>query len=155
MSFSSDRHPVARKRHGCAWCHEWIDVGERHYHYTGKWEGEFQDWRMHEECADSHQSETYEGEICEGPHPRGLTCAEKEEAQLKLAKEVQEAISDELEEKGVPKELIAKVAADDIALMIVRDIFEEAIYAEEQRVAELRTKAIEAGKAKSAKSSTA
>lgn len=148
MSFAKNRHVVARKAHFCAWCKTEIAVGELHYQFTGKWEGEFQDWRMHDVCTDAHQSETDEGEICEEAHPRGLTCDQRDEARRKLAKEVQEAILDEMREKGVPEELVAKVASDDIGLIVVRDLFEEAIYTEDQRLSGLREKAIEAGKAK-------
>ncbi len=42
--------PVAAKDHRCEWCGETITKGEKHAHYKGKWEGEFQDWRMHREC---------------------------------------------------------------------------------------------------------
>jgi hypothetical protein len=42
--------PVARKDHRCVWCGESIQKGNKHAHFSGKWDGEFQDWRMHREC---------------------------------------------------------------------------------------------------------
>lgn len=43
-------HPVGRKAYRCEWCYEQIPQGEQHAHYVGVWEGEWQNWRMHEEC---------------------------------------------------------------------------------------------------------
>jgi len=34
----------------CAWCGESIQSGSLHTHNYGRWQGEKQDWRMHEEC---------------------------------------------------------------------------------------------------------
>ena len=42
--------PTAAKAHRCEWCGETIPKGEKHAHFAGKWDGEFQDWRMHSEC---------------------------------------------------------------------------------------------------------
>ncbi len=59
--FGEATHPKAAKEHRCIWCGEAIPKGERHAHYVGKWQGEFQDWRMHSECyedsADSWELE--------------------------------------------------------------------------------------------------
>jgi hypothetical protein len=49
-NFTRGEWPTARKRHCCIWCGEPIPVGEKHYHYTGRWGDEWQDWRMHREC---------------------------------------------------------------------------------------------------------
>lgn len=48
--FSNYRYPVARKQHKCEWCGESIPVGEKHFQFTGVWESEWQNWRMHQEC---------------------------------------------------------------------------------------------------------
>jgi hypothetical protein len=48
--FNENSWVVARKPHRCIWCYEQIEIGESHTRYVGSWEGEFQDWRMHEEC---------------------------------------------------------------------------------------------------------
>lgn len=50
--FGNTSHPVASKDHRCQWCGDPILIGERHARYVGKWEGDFQDWRMHTECMD-------------------------------------------------------------------------------------------------------
>ena len=50
--FGDIRYPTARKPHHCHWCGERILVGERHPQFVGKWEGDFQNWRMHAECYD-------------------------------------------------------------------------------------------------------
>ena len=95
-SFGQARTPRARKPHYCAWCHVTIEVGERHFYFFGRWEGELQDWRMHLECEDAHQRETYEGEICENRHDRARTCDEMESERRKLAKELGEEIQERL-----------------------------------------------------------
>ena len=62
--FGEVRHPVAAKEHRCEWCGEPIPKGEKHAHFVGKWENEFQNWRMHYECHD-YADDT----ICEGFTP--------------------------------------------------------------------------------------
>lgn len=51
--FGETTHPKAAKDHRCEWCGETILKGEKHVRFTGKWEGEFQDWRMHYECHEA------------------------------------------------------------------------------------------------------
>jgi hypothetical protein len=48
--FGEAKHPTAAKDHRCEWCGEPIPKGARHAHFVGKWEGDFQNWRMHSEC---------------------------------------------------------------------------------------------------------
>ena len=56
--FGDISHPVAHKSHRCAWCGEAIvsetgilrPIRLRHVKFSGKWSGEFQNWRMHSEC---------------------------------------------------------------------------------------------------------
>jgi hypothetical protein len=43
-----------RKPHRCEWCGQRIEVGANAYHYKGMYDGEWQDWRMHEECQDDY-----------------------------------------------------------------------------------------------------
>lgn len=59
--FGDTTWPVARKDHRCEWCGETIPKAEKHAHFVGKWDGEFQNWRMHNECYtesnDNHELE--------------------------------------------------------------------------------------------------
>jgi hypothetical protein len=55
MSFNHATWPVGRKDYRCEWCGQNIPKGEKHYHYVGIWEGDFQNWRMHVECQDDCQ----------------------------------------------------------------------------------------------------
>lgn len=70
--------PVARKRHRCAWCGEWIEVGEKHSKYVGKFEGDFQSWRVHDECKNYYEHLTaIDDRLCDegfrpGDHSRGF-----------------------------------------------------------------------------------
>lgn len=48
--FGDLTHPVARRSHLCEWCERTIEKGQRHCQYRGKWQGEWQNWRMHEDC---------------------------------------------------------------------------------------------------------
>jgi hypothetical protein len=148
MGFGDGGHPVAKKTHPCIWCNEPIVIGERHFKYVGEWEGEFQNWRMHSDCLDAHQRETFDGEICDSAHQRGRTCEEKEAAQRKLAKDVNEVVADLLREKGVPGDVLDLIHRQNVGSIVVRDLFLESIYDEERRVQESRRKAIEAGKKK-------
>lgn len=43
--------PTARKAHRCFWCGESILKGEKHSKVAGKFEGEFQSIRLHNECS--------------------------------------------------------------------------------------------------------
>lgn len=48
-------HPKARKAYICDMCCEVIPKTEVHAHFTGKWNGDWQDWRAHEECNKAYQ----------------------------------------------------------------------------------------------------
>jgi len=62
--------PVARKEHRCEACWGPIPKGERHAQANGMWGGEFQHWRMHEECyADFHAENPFGGEFAPGDAP--------------------------------------------------------------------------------------
>lgn len=45
------------KPHSCAACFAAIAKGEKHYHFKGKWGGDWQDWRMHWECFEAYSEE--------------------------------------------------------------------------------------------------
>jgi hypothetical protein len=48
--FGNTAKHKARKEHRCEWCGEVILKDTMFWQFTGRWEGEFQNWRMHEEC---------------------------------------------------------------------------------------------------------
>jgi hypothetical protein len=56
----SSERPVARKEHKCDWCAEKIKKGEQYYTYTGKYDGEFQSIKMHNECYEAMRREASE-----------------------------------------------------------------------------------------------
>lgn len=65
------------KVHRCAWCPFPIEIGTTHLKFVGRWNNEFQNWRIHLECREPlEKSELHEdmGEICFGPHARGGKC---------------------------------------------------------------------------------
>jgi hypothetical protein len=61
--FGEPKKVVGRKDYRCAWCGQKIAKGEKHTHFVGMWDSEWQDWRMHSECdADSLK----ENEVTDG-----------------------------------------------------------------------------------------
>lgn len=48
---------VPRKPHRCEWCGEPIAVGEECKRYHGMWQGDWQNWYMHFECAEVYGEE--------------------------------------------------------------------------------------------------
>ncbi len=48
--FFNYTYPKAAKDYRCEWCGETILKGEKHTHGSGAWEGDWQNWRMHNEC---------------------------------------------------------------------------------------------------------
>lgn len=72
-------HTVAKpkKDHPCAWCDERIKVGESHSKYVGHHNGDFQNWRVHEDCFEPMHEATERSmnrEICDCGHKRGAKC---------------------------------------------------------------------------------
>lgn len=64
--FGNVSYPVGRKDYRCEWCGQWIPTGEKHAHFVCKWEGDFQNWRMHLEC---HDDANESGELTDGFMP--------------------------------------------------------------------------------------
>lgn len=60
--FGASRKLIGKKDHQCVWCGQIIPKGEEHCHYKGKFDGEWQDWRMHPECFAVHDSADYNGD---------------------------------------------------------------------------------------------
>ena len=63
QNLSNSKWRVARKDHRCAACRRKIPKGELHYHFWGRWEGEWQDWRTHAECHEA-RDKSGEEEVC-------------------------------------------------------------------------------------------
>ena len=61
--FGETEWPVARKRHRCEWCGQDILQGSKHARFAGRWDSEWQRWRMHSECYDDA---SMRGELSEG-----------------------------------------------------------------------------------------
>jgi hypothetical protein len=59
MDFGEGKEIVARKQHRCEWCLKPIERKEKHYHFKGKWDGDWQDWRMHLTCYADADSDPY------------------------------------------------------------------------------------------------
>lgn len=74
-NFGEMLHPVARKDHVCIMCFGPIPKGEVHVHYKGMWDGEWQDWRAHDECDSAFQDEPYSYE--DGFTPGGAEMPER------------------------------------------------------------------------------
>lgn len=73
------RNQVARKEHWCTWCKtNTIKRGTEYVAYVGRWEGDFQYWKMHLECLEAFEDirDQCEGFICENPHDVGAYCDE-------------------------------------------------------------------------------
>lgn len=73
MSVCDYYYPKARKDHKCLWCGEMILKGEIHTQFKGLWQGDWQNWRMHNECIVPCGKDTdYDEGIEEYVHKRGL-----------------------------------------------------------------------------------
>ena len=54
--FGESKWVIGRKRHRCEYCFGPIPKGERHIHHGGMYDGEWQNWRMHEECHEDYDA---------------------------------------------------------------------------------------------------
>lgn len=52
-AFYTHSDPVARKQHQCCECSAPIEVGEKHFAYRGKWNGDIQTGRQHHLCMEA------------------------------------------------------------------------------------------------------
>ena len=74
MSWQGFRRVVKpRKAWPCAWCKGIIQAGEPHQRYVGTYEGDFQDWRVHQDCLPrlDMDMDKADGAICHCKHNRG------------------------------------------------------------------------------------
>jgi len=82
MTLMTFKYPKARKSHRCAVCGCVISAGTIHHYQTGIYDGSYQSWRAHSDCAEMHwhhnrdradddQSDDYLGYNYRGfwPHP--------------------------------------------------------------------------------------
>lgn len=78
----------ARKEYQCVYCGEKILKGEAYSRASGSWDGDLQDWKMHNECLSQHDKENKEeggdGTIFGGERPTAISApvspqTEKEE----------------------------------------------------------------------------
>ena len=49
-SFGGESQIKIRKDSRCDWCGETMKKGETVYRWKGMWEGDWQNWKMHNEC---------------------------------------------------------------------------------------------------------
>jgi len=113
--------PKARKIHKCVWCGEPILIGEQHHKWVGIFEGDFNNWRMHDECwdaADRERSEDYhsDGSFEPHEHKRGMTIEERMEEEQKAEKEAEAEYEDMMEEhyEEVKQDCYEEGAFDEI-----------------------------------------
>jgi hypothetical protein len=64
--FGEGKFVVGRKSHRCDGCLGPIPKGESHYNFRGMYDGEWQNWRMHEECHDDFYRNNDEPEFNPG-----------------------------------------------------------------------------------------
>ena len=52
--FGNEKQVRLRKDKSCAWCGQTMHKGETVYHFKGMWQGDWQDWKMHNECSEAY-----------------------------------------------------------------------------------------------------
>lgn len=62
-------HVTGRKRYRCEACYGPIPKGEQHWHFTGKFEGCWQNWRMHDECMSDYRADDARDGFMPGSFP--------------------------------------------------------------------------------------
>jgi hypothetical protein len=69
--FGDTTWPKGAKDHRCEWCGEKIPKGETHARFVGKWDGEFQNWRMHRDCFEATDKDDLSEGFTPYEHARG------------------------------------------------------------------------------------
>jgi hypothetical protein len=57
MDFGNEYQVKLRKTKKCEWCGQDMIKGEVVYHFKGKFNGEWQDWKMHNECEEAYRKD--------------------------------------------------------------------------------------------------
>jgi hypothetical protein len=52
--FGNVFHRTGRKEHCCEYCYGPIPKAEKHVQYKGMYDGDWQNWRMHNECFEAY-----------------------------------------------------------------------------------------------------
>jgi hypothetical protein len=52
MNFGTEKQVKLRKTVRCAWCGQDMMKGKTVYQFKGRWNGDWQNWKMHNECRD-------------------------------------------------------------------------------------------------------
>ena len=85
-NFGDSKQVKLRKSKRCAWCGEDMKKGETVYHFKGRWGGEWQDWKMHNECEEAFHNEDCHDEgfsLYDNERPRPTTGEDKTDKEKK------------------------------------------------------------------------
>lgn len=100
---------IGRKRYRCASCQGPIPKGEEHYHQTGQYEGEWQNWRAHQECHEAWAEDGYEELSTDGEIPERIKALMATERQAKA--DVSEvAVRQKLDTGGLRRDMCRAMA---------------------------------------------
>jgi hypothetical protein len=79
-SFASTTTPKARRQYGCYFCNDAILKGEIHTKVVGQWDGDFGQYRAHNECMKATEKWKPDDRDCfePGDMQRGVNPLEKQ-----------------------------------------------------------------------------
>jgi hypothetical protein len=72
-NFRESKQVKLRKDKRCSWCGETMHKGSTVYHFKGRWDGDWQDWKMHNECEEACHDGDCLGEgfsLYDNPRPK-------------------------------------------------------------------------------------
>ena len=58
-NFGDSKQVKLRKDKRCSWCGQVMKKGEVVYHFKGRWDGDWQNWKMHNECEQVYRNDEY------------------------------------------------------------------------------------------------